>query len=210
MNKLGNYLLLTLVLITLSFCSLSKLQAIRSNTSNKAGSLSDPNELSKIHSGDIILREGKSFVSQVFKNFSLTDKHYSHSGIIYVLNGKYYVCHVVAAEGNRSDKIRLEPLSSFCNPSENVSWAIYRTTVDGTKIDKQVVRFLSEKIAFDTDFSLQSNDRMYCSELVYKILTEANENKKFINLSHGSTFDYVACDNLYLNSQTRLICSHSN
>lgn len=210
MNKLGNYLLLTLVIITLSFCSLTKLQAIKSSSGSRAGFLSDPSELRKIHSGDIILREGKSFVSQVFKNFSFTDKHFSHSGIVFVMNGKYYVCHVVAAEGKRSDKIRLEPLASFCNPAENISWAVYRTSVDGAKIDKQVVRFLSQKIAFDTDFSLQSDDRMYCSELVYKILTEANQNKKFINLSHGSNFDYVACDNLYLNPQTRLICSHSN
>ena len=209
MNKLGNYLVASLVILTLILCFLSQIHGVGKN--NKVFTLPiSENELAQIHSGDIILREGKSFISQAFRNFSIVDKHYSHAGVAYNLHGKMFVCHVVAAEGNKSDKVRLEPIESFCNPLENSSWAVYRTGIKKEEIDQAMLHFFSHKISFDLNFDLKSDDKMYCTELVYKIMTTANHNKKFINLSHGNGIDYVACDNLYLNSNTHLILLHDN
>lgn len=209
MNKFGNLILICLVMITLLLCSLSQLKVFSVERTFHQTPIIPTKIIGKLHSGDIILREGNSFVSQVFRNFSQTEKHYSHSGLIYLLNGSYYVCHILAAEGKRSDKIRLEPLTSFCNTEDNLSWAIYRTEIDTNEIIKGIKEVLYAKIAFDTNFKLESDDKMYCTELVYKILTKANDNKKFINLTHTSGFDYVACDNLYLNPKTNLIYSNT-
>ena len=209
MNKLGNYLVASLVIITLILCFLSQIQGIGKTNREFKLPVSE-SENAKIQSGDIILREGKSFISQAFRNFSNVDKHYSHAGVAYILHGKMYVCHVVAAEGNKSDKIRLEPLESFCNPVENSSWAVYRTDIKKEQIDQALLHYFNTKISFDLNFDLKSDDKMYCTELVYKIMTTANHNKKFINLSHGNGMDYVACDNLYLNTKTHLILLHAN
>ncbi len=210
MSKFGNLILIGLVSITLLLCSLSQFKVFSFERSNHLSAVLPNKIIGKLHSGDIILREGNSFVSQVFRNFSQTEKHYSHSGLIYLLNGNYYVCHILAAEGKRSDKIRLEPLSSFCNTEDNLSWAIYRTEIDTNEIKKEITELLNAKIAFDKEFKLATDDKMYCTELVYKILTKANDNKKFINLTHSNGLDYVACDNLYLNPKTNLIYSNTN
>lgn len=208
MNKFGNYLLYTLVFFTISFCSISKLSVFNgSHASGVNSGFKIP--IDQIKDGDIILREGKSFVSQALRSFSQTDKHYSHAGIIQVRNGQTYVCHVVAAEGKRSDKIRLEPIASFCDKADNSSFAIYRTDLNMSTIDSAISVYLRAGISFDNDFDLKTSNKMYCTELVYKVLTVANRNEKFINLSHGNGIDYVACDNLYLNSKTKLIFSHN-
>ena len=208
MSKFGNYLLITLVFVTISFCSISELSVFnRSEASSKTSGIKIPAE--KLLPGDIVLREGKSFVSHALRSFSQTDKNYSHAGMIFIRNGETFVCHVMAAEGKRSNKIRLEPLASFCNKSDNSSIAVYRSGVDPMKIDSVIMDFFSKGISFDNDFDLNSDQQMYCTELVYKVLTTANGNKKFINLSHGNGIDYVACDNLYLNPQTRLIYSYN-
>jgi hypothetical protein len=208
MNKFGNYLLITLVFFTISFCSISKLSWFNgSNASSVRSGFKIPSE--KFKSGDIILREGRSFVSQALRSFSQSDKHYSHAGIIQIINGQTYVCHVVAAEGNHSNKIRLEPIASFCNKDDNSSFAVFRTDVNSISIDSALMQYFKKGVSFDNDFDLKTDDKMYCTELVYKVLTTANRNEKFINLSHGNGIDYVACDNLYQNSKTRLIFSHN-
>lgn len=208
MNKFGNYLLITLVFVTISFCSISKLSIFnRSEANSVISTFNIPKD--KLKTGDIILREGKSFISQALRSFSQTDKHYSHAGIIVIRNDQIYVCHVMAAEGNRSNKIRLEPVSSFCNRTDNSSFAVYRSNVDPSHVDSVMTGYFLKGISFDNDFDLKSDQQMYCTELVYKILTAANGNEKFINLSHGNGIDYVACDNLYLNPQTHLIYFHT-
>ena len=117
---------------------------------------------------------------------------------------------VVAAEGNRSDKIRLEPITSFCDRTDNISFAVYRTDLNTNSIDSILSEYFRAGVSFDNDFDLKTSNKMYCTELVYKVLTIANQNEKFINLSHGNGIDYVACDNLYLNPKTKLIFSHTN
>lgn len=199
---------MTLVFATISFCSISELSVFnRSEASSTNTAFNSAND--KLKTGDIILREGKSFVSQALRSFSQTDKHFSHAGIIVIKDKQVYVCHVMAAEGKRSNKIRLEPVNSFCNKADNSSFAVYRSGVDPDHIESILAGYFQKGISFDNDFDLKSDQQMYCTELVYKALTAANGNEKFINLSHGNGIDYVACDNLYLNPQTRLIYSHT-
>lgn len=199
---------MTLVFATISFCSISELSVFnRSEASSTNTAFNSAND--KLKTGDIILREGKSFVSQALRSFSQTDKHFSHAGIIVIKDKQVYVCHVMAAEGKRSNKIRLEPINSFCNKADNSSFAVYRSGVDPDHIESILAGYFQKGISFDNDFDLKSDQQMYCTELVYKALTAANGNEKFINLSHGNGIDYVACDNLYLNPQTRLIYSHT-
>lgn len=208
MAKFGNYLLIGIIFLTLSLCSVSKFSFFNqiSAVTNKPKFVMPATQFK---TGDMILREGKSFISQVLSSFSKTDKHFSHAGLILIKNGQTFVCHILAAEGTRSNKIRLETIESFCNPAENSSFAIFRSNVDENKVDSVLMVYLHKKITFDNDFDLNSDDKMYCTELVYKTLTIANQNKKFIDLSHGIDKDYVACDNLYLNPATHLIYSHN-
>ena len=173
MNKFGNYLLIILVFVTISFCSVSELSIFnRSEANSEISSIKIP--IDKLRTGDIILREGKSFVSQAMRTFSQTDKHFSHAGIIVIKDKQVYVCHVMAAEGKRSNKIRLEPVHSFCNKTDNSSFAVYRSDVNPDHIESILTAYFQKGISFDTDFDLKSDQQMYCTELVYKVLTAAN------------------------------------
>jgi len=60
-------------------------------------------------------------------------------------------------------------------------------------------------VEFDFDFDMYTDDKMYCSEMIYKALLLATNNENYIPLSHVIEKPYVAIDNLYLNDHCNLI-----
>ena len=90
---------------------------------------------------------------------------------------------------------------------------LYYTAVKDSQyilIDSFATDYYSKNIEFDKKFDLKSNDKMYCTELVYRILQQASGDKNFIPLTEISGVQYVACDNIYLSSNSKLIYSYSN
>ena len=49
--------------------------------------------------GDIVLRNGKGFISDLFRNTSKREKKYSHAGIIVIENNQPYVYHMLGNPG---------------------------------------------------------------------------------------------------------------
>lgn len=145
-----------------------------------------------IHDGDLILRTGTDFSSEQVKLFSKKDKTYSHGGIAFHDSGDIYIYHVVPDYYHVTDKVRKEKLDSFCNPAQNLGFAIARYEMDSAEIkifrdylDQQY----KKKIPFDMTFNLASDDSMYCSEMIKKGLILATkdrihiENEKMLDRS---------------------------
>jgi Permuted papain-like amidase enzyme, YaeF/YiiX, C92 family len=133
-----------------------------------------------IKDGDLILRTGTDFSSEQVKQFSHKDKTYSHGGIAFHDSGDIYVYHVVPDYYHVTDKVRKEKLDSFCNPVQNLGFAVARYQMDSAEIG--VFRnYLNEQykkqIPFDMKFDLVSNDSMYCSEMIKKGLMLATNNR---------------------------------
>jgi hypothetical protein len=150
-----------------------------------------------IQSGDIIFRDGRGAISSIFRNMSLTNQSYSHAGIIHIENNIPFVFHIIGGEGRKSI-IRKELLSEFCSNREALSYAIYRTDLENWKIDSFAGELYRQKIMFDTKFDLLTDDKMYCTEFVYKVLVKASGKDNFLPLTTVNNITYCACDNLFL------------
>lgn len=104
---------------------------------------------------------------------------------------------------------RKELFSHFIDPLEIKSFAIYRTSVDGEEINAAAERIMKTSVVFDSQFDLATNDKMYCTEFVYKSIKAVGENNFYIPLSEVAGKKYVACDDLFLAKGNILIYSHS-
>jgi hypothetical protein len=159
--------------------------------------------------GDLIFRDGRGVISSAFRMFSLKSPLYSHAGIVHREKGKIYVYHIIGGESNSPGKMKKEPLTRFIDPLQANAFAVYRFNISPVLIDSLATDYYSKNIEFDKKFDLKSNDKMYCTELVYRILQQASGDKNFIPLTEISGVQYVACDNIYLSSNSKQIYSYS-
>jgi hypothetical protein len=157
--------------------------------------------------GDIIFRDGIGIVSDALKKFSLTDKRYSHAGIIHIENNKVFVYHMMTGGKHSQGGMIKEPIENFCNPTVAASFAFYRTTLNGNRMDSLAGVYFTSGVKFDTDFDLNTTDRLYCTELIYCLIKKLSPAGNFITLSEAGNKKFVACDNLYLNRNFHLIYS---
>ena len=162
----------------------------------------------KIQSGDIIFRDGRGFISSLFKRLSLKDPAYSHAGIIHRENGGVFVYHIIGGEG-RNNKIKKDLLLDFCSPLQSHAFAMYRTDQSGMNIDSLAGNYFSKGILFDNNFSLVSDDKMYCTEFIFKILQQVSGQNNYLPLTVLSGIKYISCDNIYLSPHLIKIYSYN-
>ena len=169
-------------------------------------------DLSNLRTGDLIFRHGRGAISNMLMGFSQHEAKYSHSGIISIQNNKVYVYHAIGGEENISNKLRKDPIEVFCNPNDVHSFGIYRLDFNNEQfqeMDSIAGNYYKSGLEFDTKFDFSTDDKMYCSEFVYKVITRVARNENYLSLSAVSGMKYVACDNLYLNAHCRYIYSYN-
>ena len=119
--------------------------------------------------GDIIFQTSKSSQSKAIQ--LATNSKYSHMGIIYENDGKYFVYEAV-------HPVKLTPLAVWINRGENGHYVVKRlknadqvlTSLNLLKM-KQIGEQFKGK-PYDIYFEW-SNNKIYCSELVWKIYKKA-------------------------------------
>lgn len=155
-----------------------------------------------LQSGDIIFRNGVDAVSEAARGFNRKDKRYSHCGIIQIEQDSVFVYHAIGGIYNPSQKLLRQPLELFCNPDETDRFAAYRyklNKLQQKKLTSVISQFYSEGLPFDIFFNFSTDDKMYCSEFVFKSLNIALEGalQKILHLKDDPV--YVSIDDLYLN-----------
>jgi uncharacterized protein YycO len=123
---------------------------------------------SSCQNGDIIFQTSRSNQSQAIQ--LATSSKYSHMGIIYEDEGEYYVYEAV-------QPVKLTPLAEWINRGENGHYVIKRlenadqilTSSTLTQMKKFGEQFKGKP--YDIYFEW-SDDKIYCSELVWKIYKE--------------------------------------
>ncbi len=155
-----------------------------------------------VESGDLILRTGKDYTSEVMKKLSQHDKTYSHCGIASWENDTLFVYHALGGEWNPDQKLRRDQFELFCNPYENRGFGIFRYKINDVQqknIITQAHRFYEQGVMFDMKFDLATDDRMYCSEFVYKTIEKATKDSIEFNTTILNHIKFVAVDNLFVN-----------
>jgi len=122
-----------------------------------------------IQNGDIIFQASKSSQSKAIQ--LATDSKYSHMGIIYENDGQFLVYEAV-------QPVKLTPLKDWINRGENGHYVIKRLENADEVLTKSTLtnmKQIGEQFngkSYDLYFEW-SDDKIYCSELVWKIYKEA-------------------------------------
>lgn len=123
------------------------------------------------HNGDIIFQTSTSSQSKAIQ--LATNSIYSHMGIIYENDGEYFVYEAV-------QPVKLTPLHKWINQGENGHYVIKRLVNSENILTNHVLNNMKkygDKFkgkSYDIYFEW-SDDKIYCSELVWKIYKEAAE-----------------------------------
>ncbi|HVG42151.1 MAG TPA: YiiX/YebB-like N1pC/P60 family cysteine hydrolase [Chitinophagaceae bacterium] len=133
-----------------------------------------------VKDGDLVLRNGQEPTSRFISDLSRQDKSYSHAGIIIYENGYPMIYHIVTGDENRDSKLRRDSLNNYASPRKNNGFAIYRYNLTDKELNNytaQVKDWYQQGLEFDNDFSLQTDSKMYCSEMILKGLSKATNNR---------------------------------
>jgi hypothetical protein len=155
-----------------------------------------------VEQGDLIMRTGRDFTSETMRQLSAQDKTYSHCGIASIEHDSVFVYHSIGGEWNPDQKLRRDPFEIFCNPFENRGFGIFRYKMspkENAGLISVVQKFYKERIKFDMQFDLASDERMYCAEFVYKAVEAASHNKIALSTTTLNHIRLVVPDNLYMN-----------
>ena len=66
-------------------------------------------------------------------------------------------------------------------------------------------KFNLEGIEFDHKMDFKSDEKMYCTEFIYKVFKRVNKNFEGILLKNYEGEDYLPLENLYLNAKCNII-----
>lgn len=117
--------------------------------------------------GDIIFHTSKSSQSKVIQE--ITDSKYSHVGIIVTVNNELYVLEAV-------QPVKLTKLDLFINRGLDNKYTVmrYNNSISANQI-KEMKSFGKSLIGKPYDLQFKwDNDKIYCSELVWKIYNVGN------------------------------------
>jgi len=183
-----------------------------------------------IQEGDLVLRCGNDYISESLSDFSQKEKLYSHSGVAMRDNGTMYIYSNMAGDINPDEIMRRDIVDSFITPVHNVAVGIYRYDITNTELEKLkdiVHTHYMNKLQFDMNFDLSTDDKMYCAEMIAKSVEQATgkritfskslitpglkekylkkllEKKVIPSAKVAEQREYIALDNLYMNPRCR-------
>ena len=163
--------------------------------------------------GDLIVRAGKTFFSNELRKYNQRDKTYSHCGLITRgPDGNMQVIHSIGGTDNPDSRIKIDPISIFCHPEEITQFAIYRYEMDPEvlqRVDSLAHNLLDRRVPFDLKFDLADDSELYCAEFIYKVLSDATNDRNFISLTRFRDKLYVGVDDLFLNDHCTKIFEHA-
>ena len=119
-----------------------------------------------LRDGDIIFHASRSAQSAAIQR--ATHSRYSHVGIVFHRDGKPFVFEAIAT-------VRYTPLANWIARGEGAHYIVRRLKAGVTPAKANELRSAAEKYAnkpYDLYFEW-SNERIYCSELVWKAYHEA-------------------------------------
>jgi hypothetical protein len=117
--------------------------------------------------GDIILRQGDGPWSPAFRDMSLTDKRFSHLGIVRIHDGNISIINSVGYLTNNKKGVEEKTLEEFLSVAR-ISGVFRANFTEGSKISDKAVEYVN--YPFDWDFDLEDDSQIYCTELLYAIL----------------------------------------
>jgi hypothetical protein len=143
-----------------------------------------------LQAGDCIIRKGNGPLSYHLMNSTKED--YSHGGIIVKDGEDWKIIHTIGGSASKDeiDGIQLIDLEEFVAHAADSMLYICRpvfTDSAGPNVAERAWHYLDQNIPFDHSFSMFSEDKWYCTELLYYIFRDVNGKNVFdIKKKHKS------------------------
>ncbi len=159
-----------------------------------------------LKTGDLLFRRGYGIDSTVSMNFSQGEKRYSHAGIVQKTDKGIFIIHSEEDKKNGRDGVYVESIKEFLDGIH--IWAVYRFDLS-EKLQKEMIDYAFElkrkKIIFDIDFNLLDDDKMYCSEFIYKVINRSSSKELIKAGKYFVGRKFVTISDLYQNNSSKLI-----
>jgi len=162
-----------------------------------------------LQSGNIVLRMGLGADSHLLAQINRKDKSYSHCGIVMVEDGYPFVYHSIGGEDNPDERLRRDSANFFFSPDHNIRLAVIQYDYSAEKVQelRQVVgAFYHSRPRFDMQFDLKTDDKLYCSEFVYKAITRTMNDTAYISTTSVLGHNIVGIDDLFMNKHASIAC----
>lgn len=175
MLTIKNTVIIATVVFLLAFTGMAYLAADYLQF-RSGGNLVKDIDYDLLHEGDVIFRKGRSMESYAVYLLDPAQK-FSHTGMIVFRNGNPCVVHVVPGKKDlHGDTVRLEDVNAFISGEKASSFAVYRpllSEADRHRAAEAALRYYRSGVIFDHDYDLATEERLYCTELVYKAFKSA-------------------------------------
>jgi hypothetical protein len=162
-----------------------------------------------LHNGCLVLRLGNDVISSMFAQFNRIDKGFSHCGLAFRENGQWVVYHSIGGESNPDAVLRRDTWERFISRENNFAFGLAALQLNPTETQRlaETVRgFYAQRIRFDMQFDLGTDNRFYCAEMVYKALRAATGDDSLIRPTRNGRFVFVSTDNLFTHKRAQMLC----
>lgn len=124
----------------------------------------------ELQDADLIFRRGIGWQSEAVLASSSASPRFSHVGLLIHKNSSWYVIHATPAEDRQPGGVILEPLQRFASPQLASRIGIYRYPKLNPQEKEKIIKTALTELGkpFDPNFSMHTNNEIYCSELVVK------------------------------------------
>jgi hypothetical protein len=167
------------------------------NASSEATALvEDAARLAK--AGDVLFKSDGGLWGRLADSFSRSHPGFGHVGLVAIgADGALSVIHAGGDPISREGRVQETPLEAFL--ARATIAALYRPSLsaDEAATSLAFARAAARRAApFDSDFSLATEDRLYCTELVWRALSAALGRDAIPEKSKRQGLVYVALDDL--------------
>jgi len=130
----------------------------------------------KIEDFDLIVAKGQSVQSKIISLLNFSTEDYSHIGILYKEKNRVFVLHATP-DGTNKNGIRYDCLQTFIDLSDFSSCIVLRhqdLSFDlRQKLKLEFFKYKTFQAPFDFEFDNFNHEKIYCSELVWLIFSNA-------------------------------------
>lgn len=160
-----------------------------------------PFDLSTLQEGDILLRRGRGTVSNYI--IAVLDEAIpvSHCGMVYLNDeGEWDVVHAISKDQTDISGVVTESLQTFLQESIEgtlILVRIHATDEERSKMAKKAVGYAEKKVPFDFSFDIKNPERMYCTEVIWKVSKEVLGKNLFTETINPGEIDILKFSNFF-------------
>lgn len=142
---------------------------------NIAGTLADSlQESQPLQTGDIIFARNETLWGKLVRELSGRDKRFSHVGVLIARPAAFGVLHASGSPTDPDGEVRIDSLKDFLSNATGLG--IYRadlTTSQRAEITSHATRMGNARLGFNSSLQMGQSDKLYCTELVWKLYQDA-------------------------------------